>query len=214
MKIISHRGYWKAPSEKNTEAAFDRSFSLGYGTETDIRDHCQSLVIAHDMPSGHEIAFADVLTKAARATVAPPLTLALNIKADGLAQSVASHLKQFPALDCFVFDMSVPDIPSYFAAGVPVFTRMSEVERQPAWLNEAAGVWLDAFASEWYETKDIEKLLALGKRVCVVSPELHRRDHRLLWQRLVPIAGARSLILCTDLPEDASEFFNAHGSPK
>jgi hypothetical protein len=38
MQILSHRGYWQHPSEKNTEAAFRRSFLLGYGTETDIRD--------------------------------------------------------------------------------------------------------------------------------------------------------------------------------
>ena len=38
MQVISHRGYWKAASEKNTQTAFKRSFSLGYGTETDVRD--------------------------------------------------------------------------------------------------------------------------------------------------------------------------------
>lgn len=38
MKIISHRGFWHNPSEKNTEMAFCRSFELGFGTETDVRD--------------------------------------------------------------------------------------------------------------------------------------------------------------------------------
>ncbi len=38
MIILSHRGYWKEVSEKNKPIAFERSFSLGLGTETYIRD--------------------------------------------------------------------------------------------------------------------------------------------------------------------------------
>lgn len=35
MIILSHRGYWKETHEKNLPIAFERSFSLGFGTETD-----------------------------------------------------------------------------------------------------------------------------------------------------------------------------------
>ena len=45
MKIISHHGFWHIPSEKNTETAFCRSFELGFGTETDVRDSLGALVI-------------------------------------------------------------------------------------------------------------------------------------------------------------------------
>ena len=38
MIIISHRGYWKDAAEKNRPVAFARSFDLGYGTETDVRE--------------------------------------------------------------------------------------------------------------------------------------------------------------------------------
>jgi len=49
MKILSHRGYWKTVSEKNTPAAaFERSFSPRFGTETDIRDYAGGLVFPHD----------------------------------------------------------------------------------------------------------------------------------------------------------------------
>ena len=54
MIIISHRGYWKEPAEKNQPVAFHRSFDLGFGTETDLRDNTGQLVIAHDMPRGDE----------------------------------------------------------------------------------------------------------------------------------------------------------------
>lgn len=205
MKILSHRGYWKSPAEKNTPSAFARSASLGFGTETDLRDRDGGVVISHDPPDrGAELpTLAEFLATFAGAG---PLPLALNIKADGLAGPVRDALDAaYPdGHDAFVFDMAVPDMRGYFAAGVPVFTRMSEVEPEPAFLDKAAGVWLDAFEGEWFDAGTIGRLLDAGKRVCVVSPELHRRDHRPLWERLIPLAGRDGLSLCTDLPEDAA----------
>src|ERR1041385_640435 len=53
MNIISHRGYWTAPAEKNQEVAFRRALGLGFGIETDIRDLAGDLVISHDpAPAG------------------------------------------------------------------------------------------------------------------------------------------------------------------
>ena len=51
MIVLSHRGYWKTPAEKNTAAAFRRSFDLGFGTETDVRDRGGELVIATTRPA-------------------------------------------------------------------------------------------------------------------------------------------------------------------
>ena len=65
IEVISHRGYWKTPEERNAPVAFERSFSLGFGTETDVRDCVRDgvseLVISHDIPRGGEFAFADML---------------------------------------------------------------------------------------------------------------------------------------------------------
>ena len=58
MIVLSHRGYWKTAVEKNTPTAFKRSFELGFGTETDVRDRNGELVISHDMPNGSEITLA------------------------------------------------------------------------------------------------------------------------------------------------------------
>ncbi len=209
MKILSHRGYWKSVSEKNSEIAFRRSFSLKYGTETDIRDYGGKLVISHDMATGREMDCTAFLALAGEMSVhdGEPLTLALNIKSDGLANSLAELLARHPGLDSFVFDMSVPDMRSYFEAGIPVFTRMSEVEQTPVWIDQSTGVWLDGFFTEWYELSLIEHLLAADKRVCVVSPELHRRPQQPLWNRLRPLANEKSLMLCTDLPEEATRYF-------
>jgi len=208
MKIISHRGYWLNASEKNTPRAFERSFGLGFGTETDIRDSLGRLVISHDMPSGNEQEFGEFLACAGCAgDNKNPLTLALNIKADGLAQLLAKQLANISQLDCFVFDMAIPDMRQYLTAGIPVFTRMSEVERHPAYLDQADGVWLDAFENEWYDNSIIENLIGLGKRVCIVSPELHARPFQNHWDQLSVWSDTKQVILCTDKPEEAIAYF-------
>jgi hypothetical protein len=205
VKIISHRGYWKTPHEKNRQEAFARSFTLGFGTETDVRDASTRLVISHDMPSGDELNLEQVLALAHAAD--PAMTLALNIKADGLAEALAAALQRYPGLDAFVFDMAVPDMRSYLRIGIPVLTRMSEVERQPAWLEPAAGVWLDGFESIWYDNALIAALLGRGKRVAIVSNELHGRPHLPHWAQLKALGPSGQLLLCTDFPEEARQYF-------
>ena len=59
MIILSHRGYWKINSEKNCTPSFDRSFSLGFGTETDVRDYKGKLVISHDIADEKSIPVED-----------------------------------------------------------------------------------------------------------------------------------------------------------
>jgi len=205
MIIISHRGYWLQANEKNTTTAFTRSFNLQLGTETDVRDYCGELVIAHDIPSGDEItlpAFLDLLHK-------QPLPLALNIKADGLASALQTAMSHYNKNHWFVFDMSIPDMRAHLASGNPVFARVSEVEPEPVFLNSIAGIWLDAFYNDDWQLERIESWLNQGKRVCLVSPELHKRDYQPLWQRLREkhYLNDSRLMLCTDFPEEAQQFF-------
>ena len=105
-------------------------------------------------------------------------TLALNIKSDGLAIKVKEIINTNNIKKWFVFDMSIPDMISYLKIGCPVFTRLSDIEPTPFLLNESEGVWLDAFQSDWYNEKTIIELLNIGKKVCIVSPELHGREYR------------------------------------
>lgn len=207
MRILSHRGFWLDPPEKNTQGAFDRSFRSGFGTETDIRDHNGSLVIAHDPPlHGAETAEAML---SLHATIDPALPLALNVKADGLQAMTAALLDRFAPTEAFVFDMSIPDMLQWLKTGVPVYARLSDVEPEPLLADRCAGIWLDAFHSDWWDATTIERQLAAGRRVCIVSPDLHRRDHRPVWDRLAAAAAIASddVMLCTDLPQAAKEFF-------
>lgn len=202
MRIISHRGWWRQPHEKNSMAAFAHSFANGYGTETDVRDLDGQLVISHDMPRAAEaLPLAPVLALAH----AHGVPLAINIKADGLAGPLHDALQAFPGLDWFVFDMSVPDMRGHLAQGNPTYTRCSEVEPQPAYLDRAQGIWLDALDTPWLNAREIERVLSWGKPVCLVSPELHRRDPLPLWQAITTIADTSLLTLCTDLPDQAQQ---------
>lgn len=211
MKILSHRGYWKSPVEKNTQLAFERSFRLGFGTETDLRDHNGNIVISHDMPVGNEISFRDFLELVVEFNKPEtPLTLALNIKADGLQEELISIMSRYPDISYFLFDMSVPDMKLYVESGLPVYTRISDVEKYGVYLGESEGIWLDNFSKEiWFDEKYLSNTLS-KKSVCVVSSELHNNDPILLWKMLAPLSMNDNLILCTDRPEEASEFFGVY----
>jgi glycerophosphoryl diester phosphodiesterase len=208
MKIISHRGFWHTPSEKNTETAFYRSFALDFGTETDVRDCMGELVISHDMPRGEEITLSTLLALMGK----DQKLLAINIKSDGLAKLLCKTMSDYNRANWFVFDMSIPDTREHLTVGNPVFTRMSEVEQNPVWIDRVEGVWLDSFDNEWFDLVLISGLLNQGKRVCVVSSELHGREYTSLWTKLLPLATADRLILCTDFPVKAKEFFEGVSS--
>jgi len=82
MIIISHRGYWKTDKEKNSIAAFERSFSLGFGTETDVRDFNGKLVISHDIANKDSISFEEFIKIYLKYSKSN--WLALNVKSDGI----------------------------------------------------------------------------------------------------------------------------------
>lgn len=215
MQILSHRGHWRSPQEKNTTEALGRSFSSGFGLETDVRDALGTLVISHDPPDSSDSALTldDLLSLyIASGARDQRLPLALNIKADGLATQLARSLSNHDVVDAFVFDMSVPDMRSYIRLGCPVFTRQSDIELQPVLYDECTGVWLDAFIDESCMSADIVKgHLEAGKQTCLVSSELHGRDPRPLWEKLRldydAFIGSDDLLLCTDLPDLAAKTF-------
>ena len=199
MQIISHRGYWRAPSEKNTRAAFDRTVAAGFGTETDVRDLAGRLVVSHDPPAGGEMDWAELL----EIFRGRGLPLAVNVKADGLAPLLQSAFEGWDA-HWFAFDMSGPETVRYARLGLPFYTRHSDLEPEPILYAQAKGVWLDSFTDDaWIDAGAVAGHLSVGKAVCVVSSELHGRDPAPLWARLRRLRGLAGVMLCTDRPDDA-----------
>lgn len=210
MTILSHRGYWKEASEKNLPVAFERSFSMGYGTETDIRDYQGELVISHDIADNHSLPLDDFFMIYSRFDNTLPL--ALNIKADGLQEKLKASLEKHNISNYFVFDMSVPDALHYLKHEIKSYTRESEYEKVPSFYDEAEGIWLDEFQGHWITKEVIEKHVKHGKQICIVSPDLHKRSYKDEWQHYKEIEQElwiNTLMICTDHPEEAKEFFNA-----
>ncbi len=211
MIILAHRGWWLRPEEKNSRAAIERAFEAGYGVETDIRDLDGEVVISHDPPRRGGLMTLQQLLVMFKAAGQPGL-LALNVKADGLQRAVANALTTAGVERYFLFDMSVPDTLGYLRAGLTTFTRLSDHEPAPALLEQASGVWLDAFERDWFGASDVMPLVQRQKRVALVSPELHGRAHAPVWDRWrdeFPPDLIAKLLLCTDFPADAAAWLGA-----
>nr|QOS23452.1 hypothetical protein VP371_00019 [Vibrio parahaemolyticus] len=205
--IIAHRGFWLEATEQNTEVAFKRALSNGFGIETDLRDRNQSVVISHDMASAESMTIEHFLSLC---TIAPDVTLALNVKADCLQASMAPLRIDNPH---FYFDMSVPDMLGYLKNDMSLYTRYSNIEPGPALLDKCEGVWLDNFDNGELDLVALQSYLELGKHVVLVSPELHKRDEKSYWKQLKTFLGENEsyenkLGLCTDFPLEARSYFN------
>lgn len=207
MIVVAHRGFWIDPIEKNSKAAFLRAFEGGFGVETDIRDDRGNLVICHDLPNGSEMLLTEFLDLLGGRN----LLLALNIKSDGLTKELKKILSKHNIENYFTFDMSFPESRRYVANGLLPFISLSEFQSSFSRVNEYSGVWLDAFESEWYSQEELEKILSLmpEKKICIVSPELHGRNHLPFWETLKEIESKIKieLALCTDFPDQAQLFF-------
>jgi len=207
MKILAHRGFWLKSDEKNTIPSFERALSSGYGIETDVRDCNGVLKISHDMPDVETLDFAAFLSLCHQHN---NLTLALNIKSDGLQVPLRAMLAKYEITEYFLFDESVPNALVSYSKGLKIFTRQSEYEVHPTLYEESRGVWMDEFNRHWIVRSAIEQHLQNKKQVCIVSPELHGRCHLPVWEEYQDVAKASGsqLFLCTDYPDEARRFFD------
>lgn len=200
MEILSHRGFWKTKNEQNTKIAFERAFQNSFGVETDIRDCGNNLVISHDIPDGSEMTIEEFFT--IYNSFKSDSFLALNIKADGLQEKLHDLIIKFHIKNYFVFDMSVPDSIGYLNKNFNFFTRQSEFNELNLY-DKAQGVWMDCFESDWIEKPDIIPHINNGKKVCVVSPELHKRSYDLIWKKYIKfdLINNQNFMICTDYPD-------------
>lgn len=206
--ILAHRGWWHTIEEKNSLTALKRAVFQGFGVETDLRDLNGSVVISHDPPNELTLKAQTFIDFYANARADG--RLALNIKADGMQKLILALFSEagISLENCFAFDMAVPDAIGYFSQGIPTYTRISEYEAAP-YLGHAAGVWVDSFKGDVPQVSNAKRLLEAGYRACIVSPELHQRAYLPMWKE-IRSAGLQNYTLfelCTDLPQDAYEYF-------
>ena len=214
MLIIAHRGLHSQAILPNSPDALINACSLGFGIETDLRDFSGRLVVSHD-PADSFAPDAETLLR----TLAPHnagCCLALNIKSDGLKPIISQCLARTGITNYFLFDMSIPQMKIYADSGLVYFTGHSDIQPQPVLYENASGIWADCFYSEnWITREVIAGHISCGKKICFVSPELHgRKNYRDFWSRLRDYDSdydSGSLMICTDYPQDAQEFFTERG---
>lgn len=210
MKIIAHRGWWNAQIKPNSPLALRTALEKGYGFESDVRDFIGKMVISHNI--------ADENCQDAEETFrllsdfGDQYCFAINIKADGLKNLLKESLERNKIRNYFLFDMSVPQMVEFAEMGLRFFTRQSEYETQPVLYEKAAGVWIDGFAQiDWITEELLKRHISNGKEVCIVSPDLHgKSDYKLFWSKLKSWNVVFSkVLLCTDHPDEAQEYFKA-----
>lgn len=212
MEIISHRGCWNEEADKNSLEAMVRSFNLGFGIETDVRDFCGSLCVSHDPIKNSEETYSidDLFSEYTKKDL-NHTSLALNVKADGISSQLSRSLQKFNIQNYFVFDMSIPETLRYLKLQIPFFSRQSEYELTPVLYEACSGIWIDAFDRIWYNEETLVGHISNNKKIAIVSEELHGRNHLPHWRYLneLSIDLKSKLILCTDLPVQAFKFFNS-----
>ena len=207
--ILAHRGCWDKVENKNSFEALKIALDAGFGIETDFRDCNGVIVVSHDPPEGDVLeagTFFELYTE-----LGANGRIGLNIKADGLQKPLLALLfeSDLPLTNCYAFDMSVPDALGYTANDFPTYTRLSEYETELPFLNLSNGVWVDSFTGTFAQVAEAQRILVTGKRVCIVSPELHQRDHHPLWDEIATAGLHENPLfeLCTDFPQAAHDFF-------
>jgi len=209
MTILAHRGYWNNQIEQNSLKALKTALEKGYGFESDVRDHMERLVISHNIATSVSQDAEEVLSLLNEFN--DMYCFAVNIKADGLKELLKSLFYKYSINNYFLFDMSVPQMVEFREMGLRYFTRQSEVEPEPYMYDDAAGVWVDGFGSVGWITRELlEGHMDNGKEICLVSPELHNKiDYRRFWKTIKEYnLNTEKLMLCTDYPDEAKEFFD------
>ena len=204
MLIIRHRRHDLA--ETCDDAAVD-------GAEIDIRIFNGELIVEHD-PFRNGPKLADWLARFEGGF------LIANVKEEGLEPHLVPMLAGTSVEDYFILDESLPFIIKHCKAGNPNFgIRVSkwepafaaikiiqQVNPSPSW------IWMDTFEAQLpVDREELKDLVAVGAKVCLVSPELHP-DHEAkfptdAFMKSVDTVGIENFhAVCTKQPTFWSDF--------
>ncbi len=192
MHIIAHR--------KNTLADLNNSPRC-YGVEVDIRSNGDQLIIHHD-PFSHGENFETWIAAYQHGT------LILNVKEEGLEARLLALMEKHQIKDFFFLDQSFPFLVKWSKAGERrCAVRVSEFESIETALSLAGKVdwvWVDCFTHFPLTREDVERLLASGFKLCLVSPELQGRPAEEEIPALITLLNERNIqahAVCTKRPD-------------
>ncbi len=210
-RIVAHRGIWEHRDERNSREGLSRALSEGFGVEFDVRDRDKEVVVSHDPPLDGALKFRDLLEHwKDKSLISSGSHLAINVKSDGLAQEFVEIMQGMSDTNYYFFDMSYPQQRAYVQSGLPIAERASEFEALNAPSLDAGGIsriWLDAFESDWWLVPPQTSSIKSRCHVTVVSPELHGRDPRTVWEWFaVAVREGCDVSICTDRPFELLKF--------
>tara|TARA_Y100000589_G_C26944627_1_gene543864 strand:+ start:33 stop:620 length:588 start_codon:yes stop_codon:yes gene_type:complete len=146
-----------------------KSTSHSYGVEIDIRSYNSELIINHE-PFNNGDKFSDWITHYKHGT------LIINIKEEGLEESILWYLRKYKIKSYFFLDQSFPFILKFSSLGIMnIAVRVSEYESIDTALNlkdRISWVWVDMFEKFSLNYNDFQKLKLANFKLCLVSPEL------------------------------------------
>ena len=182
MKFISHR--------RNTISQLQGT-DTKYGVEVDIRTSGHELIIHHDPLCTGE-SFEKWIREYCHGT------LILNVKEEGLEDSLLSVMNEHEITDFFFLDQSFPFLVKTANSGESrCAIRVSEFEPSEAAISLAGKidwVWVDCFSKFPLTNIEYKRLKNAGYKLCVVSPELQGRDPRTEIACLIELLAEREIV--------------------
>jgi hypothetical protein len=146
------------------------------GVEIDLRTFNKDLILEHD-PFKQGPKFIDWISYFRHKF------LIINVKEDGLEESILDILKINNINNFFFLDQSIPSLIKYANNGLrSISVRVSEFESvsDAVMLKDLIDwVWVDQFNILNLSLKEIKSLKDNGFKLCLVSPELQGRNNDL-----------------------------------
>ncbi|MBK7056589.1 MAG: hypothetical protein IPO06_17065 [Leptospiraceae bacterium] len=167
MKFIAHR--------INTVEEL-KKIPTEYGVELDLRDRGERLILQHDpFKDGED--FEEYLKHYHHGL------MILNIKSERIEHRVLELVHKYNVKEYFLLDSSFPMIFLLSNEGEKnIALRFSELEGLDTILSmkgKVKWVWVDCFTKLPIDNKNFQILKEAGFQLCLVSPELQKRESDL-----------------------------------
>lgn len=170
-----------------------------FGVEVDIRSNGRELIIHHDPFSIGEL-FEEWLANYEHGR------LILNVKEEGLEETLLKLMKKYSIENFFFLDQSFPHLVKTASNGESrCAVRVSEFESLETALalsGKIEWIWVDFFTHFPLDYQKYQRLKNAGFKLCLVSPELQGFSIEAI-KNLQEILRSRGLIpdaVCTKVP--------------
>jgi glycerophosphoryl diester phosphodiesterase len=220
--ILAHRANLAGPHSavENSLEACARALELGFGLETDLRrEGADAYYISHDphprTPANSLEGYNKLFARH------PAAELAVNVKELGYEAALVELMNSGRlGKRAFYFDFELlePKTPGAAqrkikalpgAAGVRLASRLSDrgEDLKQCLSIPAEIVWADEFDKLWLTAKEAEAVRSAGRRLFMISPELHGFDAAARKRRWADFKAWGVDGVCTDFALEAREFF-------